>query len=53
MINSTTATSVNFRLHFAEKYVRPPVCLAIITGGGIARIRDDGVYVLPINAMRL
>ena len=31
---------------------QPPVCLAIITGGGIARLRDDGIYVLPINALR-
>jgi len=30
----------------------PPECLAVITGGGIARKRADGVYVLPINAMR-
>jgi predicted AAA+ superfamily ATPase len=29
-----------------------PACLAVITGGGIARLRDDGVYVLPINALR-
>ena len=31
---------------------QPPVCLAVITGGGIARIREDGVYVLPITAIR-
>jgi len=30
----------------------PPACLAIITGGGIARLRDDGIYTLPINAIR-
>ena len=30
----------------------PPACLAVITGGGIAMVRDDGVYVLPINAIR-
>lgn len=30
----------------------PPACLVIITGGGIARIRDDGIYVLPINALK-
>ena len=32
--------------------VDPPVCLAVITGGGLARLRGDGVYVLPINALR-
>ena len=30
----------------------PPICLAVITGGGIARLRDDGVYVLPITSLR-
>ena len=29
-----------------------PACLAVITGGGIARLRDDGIYVLPINTLR-
>jgi len=32
--------------------VSPPECLAVITGGGIAQKRADGVYVLPINAMK-
>jgi predicted AAA+ superfamily ATPase len=48
------AVKVLFRLK--EKMIKaeaePPVCLAVITGGGIARLRDDGVYVLPINAIR-
>jgi len=30
----------------------PPACLAVITGGGIAKLRNDGVYVLPINALK-
>ena len=29
-----------------------PACLAVITGGGIAQRRDDGVYVLPINSLK-
>jgi len=32
--------------------VQRPACLAVVTGGGFARLRDDGVYVLPINAIR-
>ena len=32
--------------------MQPPACLAIITGGGLSRIRDDGIYVLPINTLR-
>jgi len=30
----------------------PPLCLVVITGGGIATLRDDGVYVLPINSIK-
>jgi predicted AAA+ superfamily ATPase len=29
----------------------PPACLCIITGGGFGRKRDDGIYVIPINAL--
>jgi len=31
---------------------QPPACLAVIIGGGIARVREDGVYVLPITSIR-
>jgi len=27
----------------------PPACLAVITGGGIAMPRNDGIYVLPVS----
>jgi len=30
----------------------PPACLVVLTGGGIARLRDDGIYVIPINALK-
>lgn len=30
----------------------PPSCLCVITGGGFGRQRDDGVYVIPINALK-
>ena len=30
---------------------KPPVSLCIITGGGLAYQRDDGVYSIPINAL--
>jgi len=32
--------------------VDPPSCLVIVTGGGIGQVRDDGIYVVPINALR-
>ena len=31
---------------------KPPSSLCVITGGGLAHRRDDGVYVVPINALR-
>ena len=30
----------------------PPACLCVITGGGFGRLRDDGIYVIPINALK-
>lgn len=30
----------------------PPACMCIITGGGYGRVREDGIYVVPINAMK-
>jgi predicted AAA+ superfamily ATPase len=32
--------------------VTPPACLCVITGGGFGRQREDGIYVIPINALR-
>jgi predicted AAA+ superfamily ATPase len=29
-----------------------PTCMCVITGGGYGRRRDDGVYVVPVNAMK-
>jgi len=30
----------------------PLACACIITGGGYGRLRDDGIYVVPINALK-
>ena len=27
-----------------------PVCLCVVTGGGYGRKREDGIYVIPVNA---
>ena len=49
-------TAANTLLKMKNKMIsagaEPPVCLAVITGGGMARLREDGVYVLPINTIR-
>ena len=29
----------------------PPACLCVITGGGFGRLREDGIYVVPVNAL--
>jgi predicted AAA+ superfamily ATPase len=31
----------------------PPTSLCVITGGGLAYRRDDGVFCVPINALRV
>ena len=33
--------------------IAAPVLMGVITGGGIGMLRDDGVYVLPINALTI
>ena len=30
----------------------PPACACVIKGGGYGRMRDDGIYVIPINALK-
>ena len=30
---------------------KPPISLCVITGGGTAYKRDDGIYIIPINAL--
>ena len=30
---------------------KPPVSLCVITGGGVAYKREDGIYIVPINAL--
>ena len=51
-VEAAANTLVRMRDKMVAAGVQPPSCLAIITGGGLARLRDDGIYVLPINALR-
>jgi len=51
-IDSAAYTLQRMRSKVVADGAEPPVCLAVITGGGIARFREDGVYVLPINSLR-
>jgi predicted AAA+ superfamily ATPase len=49
-------TAANTLLRMRDKMgaagVEPPACLIVITGGGVGRLRGDGVHVLPITAIR-
>ena len=49
---AAATTLLRMKVKMIASGVQPPACLAVITGGGIAMQRDDGVYVLPINALR-
>ncbi|MCL2221371.1 MAG: DUF4143 domain-containing protein [Oscillospiraceae bacterium] len=51
-VESAAAALKRMRDKMTAGGVPPPECLAVITSGGIAQKRTDGVYVLPINAMK-
>ncbi|MDR1834175.1 MAG: DUF4143 domain-containing protein [Fusobacteriaceae bacterium] len=43
---------IRLRDKMTERGARPPAFLSVITGGGLGMKREDGVYVVPINALR-
>jgi len=45
-------TLLRLKDKLTERGARPPAFLAVITGGGIGVRREDGVYVIPINALK-
>jgi len=51
-VESASVTLLRMKDKMIGAGVIPPACLAVITGGGIARRRDDGVYVLPVNSLK-
>jgi predicted AAA+ superfamily ATPase len=47
------AASLNALKEKMEKEgARPPSCLCVVTGGGLARKREDGVCIVPVNALK-
>jgi predicted AAA+ superfamily ATPase len=50
-VDAAASTLIRMRNKMVGNGARPPSCLAVITGGGYGRLRDDGVYVVPINSM--
>ena len=51
-VDAAARTLLRMREKMISAGVQAPACLSVITGGGLARQRDDGVYVIPLNAMR-
>ena len=51
-VEEAAGTLLRMKRKMIDAKAPPPACLAVITGGGIARIRDDGIYVIPINALK-
>lgn len=51
-VTKAAATLLKLKEKMLAAGAERPACLAVITGGGVARLRDDGVYVLPINILR-
>jgi len=51
-VEKAAKTLTSMKNKMVSAGAKAPACLLIITGGGIARIRDDGIYVLPITSIR-
>jgi predicted AAA+ superfamily ATPase len=51
-VDKASYTLLRMKNKLTAAGVEPPACLAVITGGGVARLGDDGIYVIPINALR-
>jgi len=51
-VDGAANTLLRMGAKMAAAGAEPPACLAVITGGGIAMPRNDGIYVLPVNAIR-
>jgi predicted AAA+ superfamily ATPase len=51
-IEAAAQTLIRLKNKMASNGAREPSCLAVITGGGFGMKRKDGVYVIPINALK-
>ncbi|MCL2006681.1 MAG: DUF4143 domain-containing protein [Treponema sp.] len=51
-VESAVRTLLRLKKKMASDGTREPSCLAVITGGGLGRMCEDGVYVIPINALK-
>ena len=51
-VESAAKTLLRLREKIVSGGAKEPSCLAVITGGGLGRKREDGVYVIPVNALK-
>jgi len=51
-VDAAAQTLLRLKNKMLSNGVREPSCLAVITGGGFGRKRNDGVYVIPVNGLR-
>jgi len=51
-IEAAACSLIRLRNKLVSNGAREPSCLAVITGGGFGRKRMDGVFVIPINALK-
>jgi len=51
-VESAAASLCRLRDKMIANGASPPACMCVITGGGFGRQRDDGVYVIPVNALK-
>jgi predicted AAA+ superfamily ATPase len=51
-VEAAAQTLIRMKNKMATSGAREPSCLAVITGGGLGRKRTDGIYVIPVNALK-
>jgi predicted AAA+ superfamily ATPase len=51
-VETAARSLIRLKNKIVSSGAREPSCLAVITGGGLGRKREDGIYVIPINALK-
>ena len=51
-VEAAAQSLIRMKNKIVSSGAREPSCLAVITGGGLGRKRKDGIYVIPINALK-
>jgi len=51
-VEAAAQTLLRLKNKLVSNGAKEPSCLAVITGGGLGRKRKDGVYVIPVNALK-